>query len=85
MLHLNTDEAMRYKVSRAESVPVDVTAMKACLAAGFPILFGLKLTAKFFHPGKSGRVAVPDPSDPKSAEHGLHAMLIVGYSDRIER
>lgn len=78
------DEAMHYKVSRAESVPVDVTAMKACLAAGFPILFGLKLTAKFFHPGKSGRVAVPDPNDPKSAEHGLHAMLIVGYSDRIE-
>ena len=24
----------------------------------------------------------PDPDDPQSSEHGLHAMLIVGYSDR---
>lgn len=89
--HVNTkppaeafEQAMNYKVSKAESVPVDATAMKACLAAGYPILFGLKLTAKFFHPGKSGRIAVPDPDDPKSASHGLHAMLIVGYSDHHE-
>ena len=79
------EQAMHYKVSKAESVPVDVTAMKACLAAGFPILFGLKLTAKFFHPGSSGRIATPDPDDPKSASHGLHAMLLVGYSDAEER
>ena len=26
----------------------------------------------------------PDPSDPQSSEHGLHAMLIVGYNDRQE-
>lgn len=26
----------------------------------------------------------PDVNDPQSAEHGLHAMLIVGYNDRQE-
>ena len=31
-----------------------------------------------------GGISTPDPDDPQSSEHGLHAMLIVGYSDRQE-
>jgi len=72
--------AMDYKVSDAVSIPVDVEAMKSCLAEGYPIVFGLKLTAQFFEPLEGGYVPVPDP--PQSAEHGLHAMLIVGYNER---
>lgn len=74
-------QAMHYKISEAKEVPTTIPAMKACLAEGFPIIFGLKLTKKFFSPGPNGIIATPDPADPKSAEHGMHAMLVVGYSD----
>ena len=79
------NEAMRYKISEAKEIPTTLTAMKACLAEGFPIIFGLKLTQNFFRCGRSGLISTPDPRDPKSAEHGLHAMLIVGYSDAESR
>eukprot|EP00288_Rhodomonas_lens_P019130 CAMPEP_0177715812 /NCGR_PEP_ID=MMETSP0484_2-20121128/14190_1 /TAXON_ID=354590 /ORGANISM="Rhodomonas lens, Strain RHODO" /LENGTH=398 /DNA_ID=CAMNT_0019227829 /DNA_START=38 /DNA_END=1234 /DNA_ORIENTATION=+ len=76
------DEAMAYKISEAVKVPAEVEATKACLAEGYPIVFGLKLTAQFFRPPPSGFVPTPNPDDPKSAEHGLHAMLLVGYCER---
>jgi len=72
---------MRYKISQAKEIPANVESMRACLAEGYPIIFGLKLTQKFFKVGRSGIIETPDPNDPQSAEHGLHAMLIVGYSD----
>lgn len=76
---------MHYKISEAKEIPVTLTAMRACLAEGYPIIFGLKLTQNFFTPGPSGIIDTPDPDDPQSAEHGLHSMLIVGYSDSEER
>lgn len=79
------DAARPFKISESEAVPVDLTAMKAALADGYPIITGLKLTKAFFNPGPSGKIATPNPKDPKSAAHGLHAMLIVGYSDRFKR
>lgn len=48
---------------------------------GYPIVFGLKLTQRFFSPGSQGIISTPNLDDPKSASHGLHAMLCVGYSD----
>lgn len=80
-VHPSIEQAMQYKISEAKEIPLDLVAMRACLAEGFPIIFGLKLTQRFFNPGPTGRISTPDPSDPKSAEHGLHAMLMVGYSD----
>jgi C1A family cysteine protease len=77
------DEASNYKITEVKMIPTDLTAMKQCLAEGYPIVFGCKLTQPFFDcPG--GIVATPDPNDPQSAEHGRHAMLIVGYSDSNE-
>mmetsp|Transcript_45921 Transcript_45921/g.71944 ORF Transcript_45921/g.71944 Transcript_45921/m.71944 type:complete len:350 (-) Transcript_45921:197-1246(-) len=76
------NQAMEYKISEAVRVPCDLDAMRGCLAEGFPIVFGLKLTQRFFRPYPGGVVTTPDPNDPKSAEHGLHAMLLVGYSNR---
>lgn len=75
-------DAMNYKVVESRKVPVDVDEMKKALADGFPIITGLKLTQRFFNPGPSGQIRTPNPDDPKSAAHGLHAMLIVGYSDK---
>lgn len=77
------EEAANYKVTEVKLVPTDLTAMKQCLAEGFPIVFGCKLTKPFFAAPK-GVVRTPDPSDPQSAEHGRHAMLLVGYSDHKE-
>mmetsp|Transcript_54406 Transcript_54406/g.124025 ORF Transcript_54406/g.124025 Transcript_54406/m.124025 type:complete len:366 (+) Transcript_54406:335-1432(+) len=76
------DEAMRYKVGVARKISLDLDEMRETLAEGLPIIFGLKLTEAFFYPPKSGFISTPDPSDPQSASHGLHAMLMVGYSDR---
>ncbi|CAE7556063.1 unnamed protein product [Symbiodinium natans] len=78
------DEAVRFKVAESREIPVDLDAMKECLAEGHPIVFGLKLTSQFFKPLPGGGIKTPDPSDPQSSEHGLHAMLIVGYNDRQE-
>ena len=74
------EEAAGYKITEVKLVPLELKAMKQCLAEGYPIVFGCKLTKAFFTAPK-GIVKTPDPSDPQSAEHGLHAMLIVGYSD----
>ena len=64
------------------NIPLDLDKMRQCLSDGYPIIFGLKLTAQFFMPPHDGFIPTPDPNDPQSAEHGLHAMLIVGYNDR---
>jgi hypothetical protein len=46
---------------------------------GYPIVFGgPQLLQAFFQPTYDGFIPTPDSSDPKSADHGLHAMLIVG-------
>jgi len=78
------NEAVQFKISESKKVPVDLDAMRECLAEGMPIIFGLKLTAQFFRPLPGGGIQTPDPNDPQSSEHGLHAMLIVGYNDRQE-
>eukprot|EP00913_Durusdinium_trenchii_P003198 g2958.t1 len=93
------NEAVRYKIAESRKVEVRLASMRQCLAegpvgsflassnrfsVGHPIVFGLKLTAQFFKPAPGGGITTPDPSDPQSAEHGLHAMLIVGYNDRQE-
>merc|ERR1711924_226953 len=75
-------EAKNYKVSGAMRVPLNLDAMKSCLADGYPIIFGLKLTQAFFATGPSGTIRTPNVNDPRSAEHGLHAMLLVGYNER---
>lgn len=76
------DEAQRYKVGDAMKISLDLDTMRQCLADGYPIVFGLKLTRSFFAPPYGGYIPTPDPTDPQSAEHGLHAMLLVGYNDR---
>merc|ERR1719203_41930 len=75
---------MDYKISDAMNVPLDLDAMKSCLAEGYPIVFALKLTKQFFTPDERGYIPTPDPEDPQAAKHGWHTMLLVGYSDRQE-
>ena len=75
-------EARKYRVAEAKKVPVNIDSMRQCLAEGHPIVFGLMLTSKFFRSPRGGFITTPSKGDKRSAQHGLHAMLLVGYNDR---
>ncbi len=67
-----------------ERVAQDVGQLKACLAAGYPFVFGFTVYESF----ESGAVAksgiVPMPAQPEIALGG-HAVMAVGYDDGVER
>ncbi|MBD2021986.1 C1 family peptidase [Leptolyngbya sp. FACHB-36] len=72
-------EAKRFVVEDAAQVEIDLQTMKACLAEGYPFVFGSQLFASFQRAEKDGLVPLPDP-DTEQCDGG-HAMLCVGYSD----
>ncbi|CAF1322620.1 unnamed protein product [Didymodactylos carnosus] len=79
-------EAMRYRVSEKISVDTELNAMKACLAQGYPFVFGIQLFESFGQaddPETKRKVPLPQENE-KEGSNGLwwHAMLAVGYSDR---
>lgn len=76
-------EARKHRVIDANLVPVNTRAMKACLAEGYPFVFGMYTFPSFNAAGTNGgRVAMPDPRyEQLNAQHGAHSMLAVGYSD----
>jgi C1A family cysteine protease len=73
------DEARRFRISEALRVAIELDAMRACVAAGHPFLFGVKLYESFDGGGNHGHVPLPDPPHDKRA--GGHTMLAVGYDD----
>ena len=73
------DEAVNYKISKAWKVRTDANEFKYVLSKGYPIIFGCKLTEAFHATRGKGRIPTPNPSDENANNHGLHAMLIVGY------
>ena len=62
-------------------VPVDRDALCTCLARGFPVVFGTRVTESFFRTPASGMVAMPGEGDRDDRKHGRHALLLVGYDD----
>ncbi len=79
------EEASTFLIEDANEVPVDLYAMKHCLAEGYPFVFGLSLFKSFDRATKSGRVSSPLASGEAGREsHGSHAMLCVGYSDETQ-
>lgn len=76
-------EASKIRVADWWSVPVDADAFRGCLAAGFPIAFGTKVTESFVNTPRTGLCGMPTGAD--DARHGRHALLIVGYDDRARR
>lgn len=76
------EEASQFQVQEADEVPVDLYAMKHCLAEGYPFAFGLTLFESFDRAGKHGLVPVPEANAASRTSHGNHAMLCVGYSDQ---
>jgi Papain family cysteine protease len=73
-------DGVRFRIEDAASVAVDLDTMRACLAEGYPFVFGLQLFESFTGSGgNGGLVAMPDPEN--ETHNGGHAMLCVGYSD----
>lgn len=59
----------------------DLLAMRACLASGYPFVFGMVVYASFEDEatvGQSGVVPMPAPGE---AVVGRHAVMAVGYND----
>ncbi len=65
-------------------VPQDVGQMRACLAAGFPFVFGFTVYEGFEgnDVAKSGMVQMPSETE---TEVGGHAVMAVGYNDSVQR
>jgi len=76
------EEAANFVVEDMEVVPVHLNAWKACLADGYPIIFGMLLFGSFDKQRKKGVVPMPTPKETQRGQHGAHAMLCVGYSDK---
>lgn len=76
------NEAANFIVEDMEVLPVDLNAWKACLADGYPIIFGIMLFSSFDKQRKKGMVPMPTPKETQRGQHGAHAMLCVGYSDK---
>jgi C1A family cysteine protease len=65
-------------------LPQDAGQMKACLAAGFPFVFGFTVYQSFESDAvaRTGVVPMPDPSETSL---GGHAVMAVGYDDASSR
>jgi len=76
------EEASAFLVEDVALVPTRLEAWKAALAEGHPIIFGLSLYESFDAHRRPGMVPAPSPREASREDHGGHAMLCVGYSDR---
>jgi len=76
--------ALRDLVSSYLSVAQTVDAMRACLASGFPFVFGFTVYESFesSQVAESGIVPMPAPGEPIV---GGHAVLCVGYDDAAQQ
>lgn len=75
------DAALLNQSLAYQRVQVNKDHMKACLAEGFPFVFGMKLYDSFQgqETATSGHVPMPEPEEKCL---GGHAMLAVGYDDK---
>lgn len=78
------EEAKGFLVEEVEHIPLELDAWKSALAEGYPIIFGISTFKSFDSHRKPGLVPTPTKKEVAREEHGGHAMLCVGYSDKDE-
>ena len=78
-------EASQFRVSDWWSVGLDPRAVRGCLAAGFPVVFGTRCTESFMRAPASGVIPMPGAGESANWRHGRHALLLVGYDDAQQR
>ena len=69
-----------YSVTRYESIPQDMDAMRARLASGYPFVFGFSVYSSFMSDTVARTGVAPMPQSSETLEGG-HAVLAVGYDD----
>ena len=77
--------AKKNLITKYARVDIDEYQIKLCLKQGNPIVFGLMVYNNWFFDPKirqTGYVSLPKPSDKQV---GGHAMVIVGYDDKIKQ
>lgn len=77
-------QASLYRIKQAVELEANLDEMKACLAEGYPFVFGLQLFQSFSEAELNGGfVTTPNPQYESQAQvHGWHALLAAGYDDR---
>jgi C1A family cysteine protease len=75
------DDAIQYKALSYNRVPVGVTALKAALAAGNPVIIGVSLYDSFESDETAATGNVPMPKHGEGLVGG-HCMYVVGYGQR---
>jgi C1A family cysteine protease len=73
-------EATKYTAVQYQRVPRVLNQMKACLASGYPFVFGFTVYESFESPQVAQTGIVPMPK-PNEQVLGGHAVLAVGYDD----
>lgn len=75
-------EGRRFRVEEVMSIQNSLSEMKACLAQGYPFVFGIETFESFHNTGQNGFVSIPNPQiESRNKNHGWHAMLAAGYDD----
>lgn len=77
-------DAAKNRVLAYHRVAQSLSQMKACLAEGYPFVFGFTVYESFESPqvAKTGQVPMPASSE---AQIGGHAVVAVGYDDTQQR
>jgi C1A family cysteine protease len=73
-------EASEHKVVAYKRLTSELSQLKACLAEGYPFVFGFYVFDSFHSAEVSKTGMVPLPAKGEKA-HGGHAVLCVGYDD----
>lgn len=73
-------DALKHKAITYLRVNQDLTDIKACLVAGFPIVFGISVYDSFESDAAAKNGVIPMPA-PNEENLGGHAIVIVGYDD----
>lgn len=73
-------EALKHRAIKYMRVEQNLAALKACLAEGYPIVFGFNVFESFESEevAKTGIVPMPAPNEKNV---GGHAVVLVGYDD----
>jgi C1A family cysteine protease/uncharacterized tellurite resistance protein B-like protein len=75
-------EAEGFQIEDEEVLPTSLAAWKSALAEGYPIIFAVKTYKTFDAHRRPGLVPMPSTQEASRKDHGAHAMLCVGYSDK---
>ncbi len=73
--------AYTYRIGKTGNVQQNIDSMKACLAAGYPFIFGFYIYSSFEDPSVDATGIVPYPDVNTETYLGGHSGVAVGYDD----